>query len=84
MPAGELAEVAPGRFEEIEDRLDEVVAARDDALHVVLLVLHGPKEHGIGEIDHLRHAAALRTEQHPLAFGRTLDDVVGRTEDTRE
>ena len=78
--ARQPAEVLPGRFEEMENRLDEVVAAGDDALHVVLLVLHRTEKHGIGQVDHARHAAALRAEQHALALGRTLDDVVGRAE----
>ena len=80
VPARQLAEILPGRLEEVEDRLDEVVAPGDDALHVVLLVLHGTEKHGIGQIDHLRHAAARRAEQLALALGRAVDDVVGRAE----
>ena len=57
-----------------------MIAPRDDALHVVLLVLHGTEEHGVGEIDHPRHAPARRPEQRPLTLGRTLDDVVRRAE----
>ena len=78
--AGQLAEVLVGVFEEFENRLGEVVAAGDDALHVVLLVLHGTEEHGIGEVDHFRHAAAPRPEEHALALRRTLDHIVGRSE----
>ena len=52
----------------------------DHALHVMFLVLHRPEEYGIGQVDHLRHAAPLRPEENPLAFGRAVDDVVGRTE----
>ena len=78
--AGQLAEILVRRLEEIEDRLDEVVAARDDALHVVLLVLHGAEEDGVREVDHLRHAAALGPEEHALALGGAVDDVVGGAE----
>jgi len=66
--------------ERLEDRLGEMIAPRDDALHVVLLVLHGTEEHRVGEIDHARHAPARRPEQRPLALGGALDDVVGRSE----
>ena len=78
--AGQRREVLVGRLEEVENRLDEVVAACDHALHVVLLVLHRAQQDGIGEVDHLRHAAARRAEELPLALGRTLDDVLGRAE----
>ena len=42
--AGELAEVLVGVFEELQNRLGEVVAPRHDALHVVFLVLHRAKQ----------------------------------------
>ncbi len=56
--AGQITEVLIGCFQELEDRLGEVVATRDHALHVVLLVLHRAEEHGVREVDHLRHAPA--------------------------
>ena len=78
--AGQLSEIRVGLFEELRDRFGEVVAARGDALHVVFLVLHRPEQHGVGEIDHARHPATLRTEQDALALGGTIDDVVGRAQ----
>ena len=44
--AGQPAELGVGLFEEAEDRLVEIVAARDDAVHVMLLVLHRAEQHG--------------------------------------
>ena len=58
----------------------KLFAPGDDALHVVLLVLHRAQQHGVRQVDHLRHAAARRTEEHALALGRTVDDVFGRAE----
>ena len=49
-------------------------------MHVVFPILHGPEEHGIGDIDHLRHPAPCRPEKDALAFGGAVDDVVGRVE----
>ena len=77
---GQLGEVAIGVLEEIEDRLDEVVPAGDDALHVVLLVLHRAQQNRIGQVDHLRHAAAFQAEEDALALGWTIDDVFRRPE----
>ena len=89
---GDQAVVAPRQaaeflvsvLEEGENRLDEVVAPGHDALHVVLLVLHRPEEHWIRQVDHLRHAAARRAEQRALRLGRSLDDVLRRTEELPE
>ena len=75
MAAGELAEVFIGVFEELQNRLGEVVAARDDAVHVVFLILDGAKEDGIGEVHHLGNAAAGGSEENALGFGRAVDDV---------
>jgi hypothetical protein len=61
--AGELAEVLVGGFEELQNRLGEVVAAGDDALHVVFLVLDGAEEDGVGEVHHLGDAAAGGSEE---------------------
>ena len=46
----------------------------------MLLVLHGAQEDGVGQVDHLRHAAALRAEENPLTFRRAVDDVFRRAE----
>ncbi len=62
-------------------RLVERRAVGDDAVHVVLLVLHGPEEHRVGEIDQARHATAGRAEQGPLGVSRALDEVVGRAQE---
>src|SRR5208282_3808089 len=70
-----------GLFEKLRDRFREVVAARGDALHVVLLILHRPEQHRVGEIDHARHPATFRTEQDALALGGTVDDVVRSAEE---
>src|SRR5438876_1076940 len=64
-------------FEEREDWLCEIVPPRDDPLHVVLLVLHGAEQHRVRQVDHAGHSAPPRPEQHPLALGRTVDDVFG-------
>ena len=77
VPAGEHSELVVGVLKEAEDRLVEVVAACDHAVHVVLLVLDGTEEHRVLEIDHGRHPATGGTEEHALGLGRTLDDVVG-------
>ena len=78
--AGELAEVFVGVFEELQDRLGEVVAAGDDAVHVVFLVLHGAEQDGIGEVHHLGNAAAGGSKEDALRFGRAVDDVFRRAE----
>ena len=78
--AGQVAEIVIRVSEEVEDGLGEVVAARDHALHVVLLVLDRTQEHRVGKIDHPRHAAAGGAEQRTLARRRALDHVVGRAE----
>ena len=78
--AGQLAEIFVRVFKETQDRLGKVVAARDHALHVVLLILHGPKQDGVGEVDHLGHAAARRSEENALRLGGAVDHIVGRAE----
>ena len=78
--AGELAEVLVGGFEEVENRLGEVVAAGDDALHVVFLILHGAEQDGVGEIHHLGNAAAGGSKEDALRLGGAIDDVFGRAE----
>ena len=78
--ARQIAEVLPRLLQELEDRLGEVVPARDHALHVVLLVLHRSEEHGIRQVDHLRHTPAARTKEDALAFRRAVDDVFGGAE----
>ena len=76
--AGELAEVLVGGLEEFENGLGEIISARDDALHVVFLILHGAKEDGIGEVHHLGNAAAGGSEEDALGIGGAIDDVFGR------
>ena len=78
--AGELAEVLVSVFEELQDRLGEVVAARDDAVHVVFLVLNGAEEDRVGQVHHLGDAAARGSEEDALRFCRAVDDVFGRAE----
>ena len=78
--AGELAEVLVSGFKELENRLGEVVAAGDNALHVVFLVLDRAEEDGVGEVHHLGNAAAGGSEEDALRFGGAVDDVVGRAE----
>ena len=82
--AGELGELLVGVFEEMQDRLGEVVAPRHYALHVVFLVLHGAEQDGVGEVHHLGDAAARGAKERALRRGGAVDDVVGRAEDTRE
>ena len=77
--ASQAAEFLVSLLEELQDRLDEVVAPGDHALHVVFLILHRPEEHRIRQVDHLRHATARRAKQRALRLGRTLDDVLRRT-----
>ena len=80
MTTRQLAELLVGVVEETEDRLIEIVAPGDDAVHVVLLVLHRTEEHRILQVDHRRHPAPSGTEEQPLGFCGALDDVVGSTE----
>ena len=80
MAAGQVSKILVGFFQELKNRFREVVASRHDALHVMLLILHGAKEHGVRQVDHARHAAALRAKQNALAFGRTIDHVVRRAQ----
>ena len=47
----------------------------------MLLVLNRTEEHGVRKIDHARDAAAPGTEENTLALGRTVDHVVGCTEE---
>ena len=78
--AGELAEVLVSFFEELQDRFGEVVAARDDAVHVVFLILHRTEEDGVRQIHHLGHAAAGGSKENALRFRRAVDDVFRRAE----
>ncbi len=78
---GELREFLTGLVEEPEDRLDEVVPARGDAVHVVLLILDRADQRRVFQVDGLGHPATLGPEEHPLGLGRAVDDVVGRAEE---
>src|ERR1700688_2668584 len=78
--AGQLSEIFVGIFQKGENRLREVVAARYNALHVMLLILHGTKKHRVRQVDHARHAPPLRAKQNALTFGRTIDDVIRRAQ----
>ena len=78
--ASQLAELLVGVLKELKDGLGEVVAPRHHAVHVVFLVLHRPQQNGIGEVDHLGHAAAGGSKQHALRLGGTLNDVLGSAE----
>ena len=80
MAAGELAEVLVGVFQELQNRLGEVVPARDDAVHVVFLVLDGTEEDGVGEVHHFGNAAAGGSKEGALRGGGAVDDVFRRTE----
>ena len=79
--AGEPAELPIRVLEELQDRLDKVVPPGDDTLHVVLLVLDRAKEHGVRQVDHLRHAVAFRTEEDALTLRRAVDDLLGCAEE---
>ncbi|MCG3162480.1 MAG: hypothetical protein JMDDDDMK_03735 [Acidobacteria bacterium] len=68
-------------FQKIQNRFGEVIAPGDNALHVMLLVLNRTEQHRILQINHRRHAAAARAKESPLAFGRAINDVVGRAEE---
>ncbi len=78
--AGQFSEIFVGSFQKGENRLREVVAARHNALHVMLLILHGTEKDGVRQVDHARHAPPLRAKQDALAFGRTIDHVVRRAQ----
>jgi hypothetical protein len=78
--SGEPAELGHGLPDHAEDGFVEIVPAGDDAVHVVLLVLHGPEQDRVLQIHHLRHAAAGRAEKFALRGSRTIDDVVGGAE----
>jgi hypothetical protein len=78
--AGQFGKFFIGVFEELENRLGEVVAPRHDAIHVVFLILHRAKQDGIGQVHHLGHAAARGAKQCALRLGGAVDDVGRRTE----
>ena len=78
--AGEIAEVLVGVFQELKNRLGEVVAPGDDALHVVLLILHRAKQDGVGQVHHLGDAAPRGAEEDALCFRGAVNDVFGRAE----
>ena len=78
--AGQLAKILVRVFEELQNRLGEVVAPRHDALHVVFLVLHRPQQNRIGQVHHLGNAAPRRPKQNALRLGRAVDNVVRRAE----
>ncbi len=82
--AGELAELGVGLLEEPEDRLVPVVAAGDHAVHVVLLVLHRPEKDRVLQVHHGGHPSTRRAEEFALRRGRTLDEVVFRTQEFAE
>ncbi len=46
----------------------------------MLLILHGAQQHGVGQVDHLRYAAALGSKQNALAFRGAIDNVIGRAQ----
>src|SRR5688572_31390088 len=76
MATGELAEFGVGLFEHREDELVEIVPAGDDAVHVMLLILHGSEENWIPEIHHLRNASPGRAEELALGRSGALDLIV--------
>ena len=82
--SGEIAEIVPCGLEHSEDGLGEVVAASDDAIHVVLLILDRSDQGRVGEINDLGDTATGRAEEDLLGLGRAFDDVVGRTEEFAE
>ena len=82
--AGEPAEFGVGVLEEFEDRLVEIVAAGDHAVHVVLLVLDRAEQDGIFQVHHFRHAAAFRPEEFALRGRGAVDGVVRRAEEFAE
>ena len=81
MPSGEFTELGICVSKEAENRLVEVVAACDDAVHVVLLVLYRTEQHRVLEIDHRRHPTPGRTKEQTLRLGGRFDRVIGRTEE---
>lgn len=78
--AGEVTEFLVGLFEETEDRFVEIVAAGDDAVHVMLLVLDGAEEDGVFEVHHFGDAAAVGAEEFALGIGGAGDEIVGSAE----
>jgi hypothetical protein len=87
--AGEETVVASGQPSELlvrlpqeaQDRLGEVVPPGHDTLHVVFLVLHGPEQHRVGEVDHPRNPPSLRAEEGSLGLCGAVDEVVRRAQE---
>ena len=46
----------------------------------MFLVLHRPKQHGVGQVHHLGNAAARGSKQNALRLGGAVDDVFRRAE----
>ncbi len=70
---GHFAKLIVTLFEKLQNRLIEVVAPGDHAVHVMLLILDRAEQDGILEVHHFRHPAALGPEQFALGGCRTID-----------
>ncbi len=81
MAAGHFSGKFVGFHQEGKNGRGKIVASADHALHVMLLILHLPRKHRIGQIDHARHAPERGPKQEAaLAFGGAIDHVIGRTQ----
>jgi hypothetical protein len=75
---GQFAVVRVGGFEEAEDGLVEIVAARHDAVHVMFLVLHRAEQQRVLQVHHFRHAAAFRAEEFALRGRGAINHLIRR------
>ena len=79
-PPGKLGEFLAALLNEAKDGFVEIITTRHHAVHVMLLILHRPKEDGVLQVQHLRHAPPRRAKEFALRIGRALNDVIRRAE----
>ena len=84
MTPGEQFKFFASLFNETKNRLAEIIAARDDTVHVVFLILHGTEQNRILQIHHLGNTAAFWAKQFALRRSWALDHFVGRAEKLAE
>ena len=78
--SGQAAKFFVSVLKKREDWLIEIVAARDDTIHVVFLILHRAEEDWVFEVHHFGDAAALWAKEFALGWSGAIDDVSGIAE----